>query len=131
MVDFNNNSTISVPATEVEKISILQRRFDTIEAIEDYKKRQFQGAGASIAFVRSRLLSFFLQIQAMAQRQFEEQAYKDIEQKVFDSKDEKELIKVFYDLSQLLDRLRVTKIDNIRPYDQQDIEAENKIKGFS
>ena len=34
MVDFNNDITVGIPAADIERVSILQRRYDFIEAFE-------------------------------------------------------------------------------------------------
>lgn len=53
-MDFNNETTVGIPAADVERISILQRRYDMIEALEDYKKKRLNGVGVTLSIVRAR-----------------------------------------------------------------------------
>ena len=64
MVDFNNETTIGTPAVDIERVLILQRRNDVIDALEGYKKLDYQGTEADLSIFRSRVLSFFEQLSA-------------------------------------------------------------------
>ena len=132
MVDFNNETTISTPASDVEKISILQRRYDLIEALEHYKKQNLQGVNASLSTVQARLISFFLQLYATLSRHITPQKeFEKLKEDVFKrNPKEEELLKVIYTISMKLDDMRLTRIDNETPYDSTDVEKENNIKGY-
>lgn len=130
MVDFNNEKTIGTPAVDVERISILQRRYDLFEAFEDYKKKNFQGAGYSLAIVRARLISFFLEIQAILKRRLSEENYNRIKTVCFDCKEEEKIIETIYLINDELDIMRLTRIDVQKVYDSSDVEEENKAKGY-
>jgi hypothetical protein len=56
--------------------------------------------------------------------------YKEMEDICFEGTEEKQIIKAIYLISDLLDEIRLTKIDVIKTYDRENIETENKIKGF-
>lgn len=130
MVDFNNDATVGTPAVDVERISILQRRYDLIEAIEYYRKKRLDGAAFPISVVRSRLFSLFLEVQACLKRRLKPEDYNNLFSICYDSKEELELLDAVYKINEVLDELRLTRIDTQKVYDSTDTEAENKIKGF-
>jgi len=39
MVDFNSDVMVGMPAIDIERVSILQRRYEFIDAFEFYKKK--------------------------------------------------------------------------------------------
>lgn len=129
MVDFNNEATIGTPATDVVKISILERRYDVIEAFEHYKKKKFDGIQAPLSIVRARLMSLFLEIQAMLKRKMKPEDYVLLVKGVGADKYD-EVMAAFIEINEFVDELRLTRIDNQRVYNSQDVEEENKVKGF-
>lgn len=130
MVDFNNETTIGTPASDVEKISILQRRYDLIEAFEDYKKKRFNGIDISTCIIRARLISLFIEIQACLKRRLKDKEYQEIYDLCFKEKSEEKILIALLLINEELDKINLTKIDNQRVYDSTDVEAENDIKGF-
>lgn len=130
MVDFNNEATIGTPALDVERISILQRRYDLIEAYEDYKKKVFNNIGVSIAVVRARLLSLFIEIQATLKRRLDKEDYNKIKDCCFNSKNEEELKEIIFRINEELDKIRLTRVDTQKVYDSTIVETEDKEKGF-
>ena len=131
MVDFNNEATVGTPAVDVERISILQRRYELIESIEYYRKRQLDGVEVRLSLVKARLFSLFLEVQACLKRRLSTEEYEKLLSVCYDAKDEKVLLEAVYKINQILDKLRLTRIDTQKVYDSTNTEAENKIKGFS
>lgn len=130
MVDFNNDTTIGTPASDVEKISILQRRYDFIEAWEDYKKKKYRGIASPTDVIKVRLMSLFLEIQAMLKRRQKAEDYKDLYDKCMGGKDDKAILEAFITINEFIDVLRLTRIDTQKIYDSLDVEAENMEKGY-
>lgn len=130
MVDFDNEATIGTPAIDVERISILQRRYDVIEALEDYKKKRYMGSGSPISYVRARLFSLFVEIQAYLKRAMTKEDYGMLLDTCLKGKDEIELIEAIFKINEMLDALRLIRIDTHKVYDSTDVEAENKMKRF-
>jgi len=131
MVDFNNESTIGTPATDVEKISILQRRYDLLEAYEHYRKGRMQGVNINLSVVRARLTSLFLEVQATLKRRFKKDEYEEIKSLVFaDNLEEEDFKKALFIINEELDNLRLTRVDNQKVYNSFKVEEENKIKGY-
>lgn len=131
MVDFNNETTIGTPATEVVKILILQRRNDLFEALEHHRKRAYAGVQSDISIVRARLFSLFLELQATLKRKLGADEYNRIKGVVLENTNEDELIEVIYELNECLDEMKLIRLDNTKTYDATDTEIENKEKGFS
>jgi len=130
MVDFDNDATIGTPAIDVERISILQRRYDVIEAIEDYKKKRYLGSGNPISYIRARMFSLFIEIQAYLKRILSKEEYGELLNTCLNSKDEIELIEALFKINELLDKMRLIRIDTQKVYDATNVEEENKIKRF-
>lgn len=131
MVDFNNESTIGTPASDVEKISILQRRYDLIEAYETYKKTRFQGSNTGLSITRARLISLFLELQASLERRFDKKEYEKLKILIFAKNiEEEELLEAIFIINRELDKMRLITIDNQKVYDSTNVEEENKIKGY-
>lgn len=129
-MDFNNETTVGIPAADVERISILQRRYDMIEALEDYKKKRLNGVGVTLSIVRARLFSLFVEIQALLKRRLSEIEYNNILNSCLNDTKEDELIKTIFLLNEQLDEIKLTRIDTSRVYDSLNVEEENKEKGF-
>jgi len=129
-VDFNNEKTIGTPAIDVERINILGKRDNFLEALEHYHTLSFRGAGANINVVRSRMITLFLQLYSTLRRHFSEEEFNNIKHICGTSKKEEELIEQFSKISDLLDKLRITRLDTKKVYDSTNVEAENKEKGY-
>ena len=131
MVDFNSEATVGTPASDVERISILQRRYDLIEAFEDYKKRRSLGTDHPLSIVRVRLMSLFIELQALLKRRLSTKDYNDLKDRCFDIKStEENIIKSIFELNEQLDAIRLTMIDTQVVYNKRKVEEENKIKGY-
>ncbi|GAJ07916.1 unnamed protein product [marine sediment metagenome] len=134
MVDFNNDSTVGVPATDVQRISILQRRYELIESLEDYKKKKFANTNCGMGLLRARLISLFVELQATLKRRWNNKNDKDkydkIKKACFESTEEEKIIESIFIINEELDEMRLTRIDTQKKYDGGDVEAENKEKGF-
>lgn len=126
----SDDQTIGMPAIDIERVSLLQRRYDFIEAYEVYKKQKLNRINASLNLVRARLISFFLQMQAMIKRRKSKEVYEEIERKCFNSVDEGEIIGVFCEISEDLDRMNLTKIDTKKDLDRSLVENENEEAGL-
>src|SRR3990167_6106889 len=108
MVDFNSEATVGTPASDVERISILQRRYDLIEAFEDYKKRRALGTDQPLSIVRVRLMSLFIELQALLKRRLSKEVYGDLKSRCFDVKvSEDDIIKSIFELNEELDSIRL------------------------
>ena len=134
MVNFEGEATVGIPAAEVEKITILQRRFELFEALEDYNKNQLSGRNIPTAIVKASLRTLFLEIQAMLKRRYDKSGNKENYHKLrracMESNDMPTIINAIYTLNEDLDKIKLTMIDTQRQYDSTNVEEENKIKGY-
>lgn len=130
MVNFNNDTTIGRPAVDVERISILQRRYDMIEAFEAYKKSRMLGMDVDLSIVRCRLMSLFIEVQGMLKRQLNAKDYLELYNICFESKNEKDILNAIFHMSEFLDSIKLTRVDTQPVYDYEDAEAENTIMGY-
>ena len=132
MVDFNNEATIGTPAADVERISILQRRYDLFEAYETYKKGRLSNVRTTLSITRARLISLFLELQAALERRLSKDGeYKKLKDLIFSDKlEEDDLLEAFFIINRELDKIKLITIDNQKVYDSTNVEEENKEKGY-
>jgi len=130
MVNFNSEATVGVPAEDVEKISILQRRYDFIEAVESYNKQVFRKIQPDSSVVRARLMSLFLEVYAMLKRRLEQEVFSNVEKICTTGEEFNEVMSAFLIINNELDVVRLIKIDTRVVYNERNVEEENKIKGF-
>ena len=129
MVNFDNITSTGLPATEIEKINILHLRHNVIVAIEHYKIKKYSNASINLCYVKAYLLSLILQMQATLKRNLDSVDY-DLLLKIPDnSKTIDELMNGFFILSEMLDKMRITKLDNMPTYDTKRVVEANKFKG--
>lgn len=133
MVDFNNDATIGTPAVNIVKILLLQARANVLESFEFYNKKISQGIEADQSHLKARILTWFLEHQSYLKRTLKKEQYKEILEKM--KKDflfnEKELSKekfldMVMELNNIMDNLRLTRVDLKKQYDKSDIEEDNK-----
>ncbi len=130
MVNFDNEATIGIPATDIEKVSILQRRYDVIEALEQFKQKKYNKINAPISPVRARLLSLFIELQATLKRRLGKKDYKKLRRAILSVDKEEALLNIIERINDVLDEIRLTRIDTQKVYNSQSVEDENKEKGF-
>jgi hypothetical protein len=131
MVNFNNDATIGTPAIDIQRVSILQRRYELIETFEDYKKKAYRNDAVPIHTVRARLLSLFIEIQATLKRRMKEPVYTKLRNIVKNSNStEDEIYSVIEQINEELDIMRLIRIDTQKVYDSTNVEEENKEKGY-
>jgi len=132
MVDFNNETTITRPAVDIERVLVLQRRHDCIEAYEGYQKAILSGADTGDYTFRSRVLSLFIELKASLKRHYPE-GDKDkisfVELETWIRKgEEDELFNAFDLINDFLDVIKLTRLDTHKVYDSTRVEVENREK---
>lgn len=129
MVDFNSDVTIGKPAVDIERVLVLQRRENVIEAIEQYNERHQIAGQASNHIIKSRLISMFLQMDGMLNRALTQKEYELLKDKI-QSDDTDKLSEGFNELNRYLDKIKLTRIDNIKAHDSSNIEEDNASDGL-
>lgn len=129
MVDFDNESTITTPASEIVKILILQRRYDLFEAVEKFQKQKAVGTDPDISLLKSRLYTLYLEVQSALKRKLKKEDYNILREKIL-SDSETTLFEAVDSINDFLDSIRLTVIDTRKVYDSTRVETENRAKGL-
>ena len=134
MVDFNNETTITRPASDILKVTMLQRRYDAINAIawfDGRKKANLELGEGGLSKVYEPLSALFTDSKQMMKARMKKEEY-DYLCLTLKKPDLTFLeMKEIFDLIdyQLYD-VGLTKYDTGKRYDSTDIEEENKAKGL-
>lgn len=131
MVDFNSDTTVSTPAADIQRIVVLERRYNVMEVIESYVKIKDSGAdtGPELALIRSRLLSFYLELRDLCKRQLSPEDFDTLKTQCTSSK-YKDLLDGYMTLNSMLDSIKLTRLDTKKKYDSTNVEEENKEKNL-
>lgn len=138
MVNFNNETTVSSPAANIVKLLVIEARYNSFLAIEEYNSKISASVNFNQGRVRARLGTWFLEHQAYIERVFTKA--EDIEeiQKVkddlfFQKKDLEyaRLLEIVIFLNEIIDKLKITKLDTKKQYDTTDVEEDNKANEYS
>jgi len=134
MVDFNNEVTITRPAIDIERVIVLQRRHDCIEAYEGYNKTIMNGAQAQDSNFRSRVLSLFIELKASLTRKYPVNKKEETDVSVTEMQeaimkgDLEKVFEVFDKINNYLDEIKLTRLDIHKVYDSTRVEVENREK---
>lgn len=130
MVDFNNEATVSRPATELVKTIIIQRRYDLFEQFENYTKRKTEPEDTqNLPLVKARLFTLYLELHPMIKRKKDKEYITKIG-KLMKSDKEEDIVEAIYYINDFIDLLKITKIDTRREYDSTRVEIENSEKSL-
>lgn len=124
MVDFNNESTVGTPRSDILAVLILQRRNDAINSIEHFNKLVGQGADPPIAHLRAAILAFFLEFRAALKNSMSADEYSRLLNQCQSSHAE-DLSSAFMAIDDHLYKKNIIKIDSRKSVDTDDIEASN------
>lgn len=133
MVDYNNETTISTPAIDIVRVSILQKRDYLIEAIESYNKMSSENRRPSFHIVQARLCSYFLQVGSMLKRRWKDdkEKYSFIKSRCLSQETKPdEVYKIFEIIDEELDGVQLIRIDSRVQIKNASIETSNKFKGY-
>jgi hypothetical protein len=129
--------TVSQPADILEKITILQDRYNVIEALEDYNKKLMDNCEISQSILKARLGTWYLRHQGYIHRvnkdKEEIEKYKEIEALIFFNNKtltNQEVLMVIMWLNNICDHLRITLVDTKKHFDKTDIELDNMYNGL-
>ena len=131
MVDFNQEATISTPAIDIMRVSILQARQNLLDSIEIYTQRKADGHKIPTSLMKSRLWRLYQEIEQTIQRHSKPEEFEEIENFMLDMKDTQEEKILFYMniIMTVLDTINLTLI-----YTKQklggDLKGRNKSQGW-
>ena len=130
MVDFNNETTVGIPASDIVRVLILQARTYLFDAIEDYYKNDKQGIDIGLHVIQARLLSLFILMQAELKRKMEPEPYQALYDKAKLDLDFWGMLDTALFLNEWLDGNQLIRIDMKERYDPRRVEKENKAKSL-
>ena len=143
MVNFDNESTITTAPQDLIKMVILERRYNTIQAIELYHKQTADGMQSSLSFIRSRLWGLFIELERTLHNNFNDKRNKNEEDKkevkanpylkllkLMKSDKFEELNEAFLFINAFLYDVGLIKFDNKIKYNTVMVEEENKAKNL-
>ena len=130
MVDFNNETTVSINSFDIMRVVILERRYHLFEAFESYEKADNQGQDASqeLYIVKARLKTMFSELRNMIKRHNKNGVLEQIE-KDLRSDSIVSLYRAFYSMDEILDAVKLIRIDTQVPYDSTKVTTEDRQKG--
>ena len=138
MVDFNNETTVSSPAANIVKLLVIEARYNSFLAIEEYNSKISASINHNQGQLRARLGTWFLEHQAYLDRAFtkgEEIIEIDkVKKDLFFNKTDlsyDRILEVVIFLNNIIDKLKITKLDTKKQYDTTDIEEDNKANEYS
>lgn len=106
------DNTESTPAVEIVKIMLLQRLNDLYDSIELYNKEISLGISSNkLPLVKSRLLTLFISLQPTIKRQKSSTDYDSLLKKARSPTNIDDILEVTFTLNEILDSLKVTRID--------------------
>lgn len=129
MVNFDNEVTVGTPAIDIVRVLVLQAQSYCHDAWEDYRKKQDQGIEIGLSVVKSRLFTYWMKVQQVLSRKKEPEKFVELK-KMLNSDNETELLALTEELDNLLDELRITRLDIRVHYNRQSIETENMMHGL-
>lgn len=134
MVDFNLEGTMSKPPKEVMALIIIEKLYNFLEAEEERTKMLLNGASMSLAVSRARLRSLFLVTHEMLKRRIKNKEDFDkvsgICMNLKDKIDDTQLIKSYLTILQVLDDMRLLRLDTKKQFDRGRVEEANKHHGY-
>jgi len=132
MVDFNNETTITTPSADINRVTVLERKYNLLEALEAYHKMRYSGAGsAPLSTVRARLTSLFLELEHTLKRQLPIEEYEALEQGILEGKQDRDIvIQSLRKITECLDSIQLTRLDNKIKIDTTRAILEDKEKGL-
>jgi hypothetical protein len=133
MVDFNNETSVSTPATNIVKILVLEARYNSLLALEFYNSKISAGINSEQATLRARLGTWFMEHQAYLKRTLikeeDKKLYKKIKDNIFFKKNNlnnEDILEAVEYLNKIIDLLKINKLDTRQQYDTTDVEEDNK-----
>jgi len=138
MVDFNNETTVSSPAANIVKLLVVEARYNSFLAVEEYNNKISSSVNYNQGRLRARLGTWFLEHQAYLDRTFTKaediKEILEVKKDLFFNKKDLEysrIMEIIIFLNNVIDKLKITKLDTRQQYDTTDIEEDNKANEYS
>lgn len=124
--------TTGAPSADISRVIILERRYYANEAIRSYLLKTLNGMAADTSELQSALASLFLEQQAMFERNMEPQAYLNCARLLLgvENRSYSDLLNCFMVLNNIIDKMRISKLDLKKEYDSTSVIEEDEANGF-
>ncbi len=134
MVDFNNETTTGIPASNIVRILLIEKLENLNLCLTHYNKHYTNNVATSQAELKSSIGSLLMQLKPYLDRSLEKD--KDGKTKLlkymsdiyFNKKniDNALIIEIVFYLNDICDKLKVTRMDNKPSYNRLDLEESNR-----
>jgi len=138
MVNFNNENTVSTPAANIIKLLVIEARYNSFLAFEEYNSKISGSINYNQGRVRARLGTWYLEHQAYLERTFTKAEdiieIDAVKKDLFFNKQDLEytrILEIIIFLNNIIDKLKITKLDTKQQYDTTNIEEDNKHNEYS
>ena len=138
MVNFNNETTVSSPAANIVKLLVIEARYNSFLALEEYNSKISGSINYNQGRVRARLGTWYLEHQAYLERTFTKAEdiieIDAVKKDLFFNKQDLEytrILEIIIFLNNIIDKLKITKLDTKQQYDTTNIEEDNKHNEYS
>jgi len=129
MVDFNNEKTIGVPASDIVRVLILEKRENVMLSLEDYQRKKASNIHTDTRTLKARTYTLYLELSSMIKRSYSKMDFDYFEDK-FKSDDYKDILEIIYRINDILDSITLTRVDTRRKYDTTRCEVDNVEHGL-
>lgn len=139
MVNFEDGNTVARNKKELQELTTLQRRYQTINAIQAYKARFYKDSvedNLKLAEIQANLMALYYEVDSAIYKDIQKNnkgaSYTSIEQltKDIESQEPKDVFKAWEYINQLLYRLHLTKLDSTKDINWEDPETVNEEHGL-
>ena len=135
MVNFDDGNTVMRNKKEIQEITILQRRYETINKLKQYKARKYKQQNEEYALpeVQAELIALYYETDSIIEKDLlkpnkknlEYTQLKEIEEDI-ESDKESRILKAWNYINTLLYRQHLTQVDSNKEIDWSDPEEVNE-----
>jgi len=129
MVDWENTATVAVPAYDILRVLILQRRDSFIEALEAYHRAKYQNISAQPYEIRARLRSLYEELYAAMQKDKSDEEKEKFDA-LMESSEFDDILEAWRTMNSWLYDKKLIQFDTQKQYDSTRAEKENQMKGM-
>ena len=136
MVDFNNETTVSTPLPQVNKLLLIEMMYNAFNALDKYNSFYVQGKVVSQGDIKSSLGRWYSYLYGYLNRAFTKKEQIELMNKIktelyFNRKPlpNERLLEIVEFLCTIMDDLKLTRVDLKPVFDRTNIEGSNKQNG--
>lgn len=139
MVNFDDSNTVARNKKEIQELTTLQRRYDTINSIRDFKSHTYKNNSEDnykLAEIQAQLIGLYYEIDSAIEKDLAKkrkgEIYKDTSEIEADIESDQtdKVFKAWNYINKLLYRLHLTKLDSQKEINWEDPEEVNEENGL-